>query len=280
MRYFTQRTQPDVPPQAQESITFSFGENWQRFVEESFSEQKVKSAQDHMLRFLGRPDLKGKYFLDVGCGSGIHSLAALRAGAEHIVSFDLDPASVQTTKTLREMAGSPDQWQVLQGSVLDKTFLSSLEPADIVYSWGVLHHTGKMWEAILNTAGLTKGDGVFYTALYLTTPRSEYWLRVKQRYNRASRLEKRLMESWHLVRHTVVPDLIRLKNPLLTIRGHGRQRGMSYWTDARDWLGGYPYEDARIEEVLQFCRTRLDLELIDILPSPTLVEYLFARRGG
>ena len=87
-------------------------------------------------------------FLDVGCGSGLHSPAALTAGAKRIVSFDLDSDSVETSRRLWELVGKPKNWVICQGSILDHEFVTTLEPADIVYSWGVLHHTGDMWTAL------------------------------------------------------------------------------------------------------------------------------------
>jgi SAM-dependent methyltransferase len=265
-------------PTDTDPISFSFGENWMSFVETHLSQERVDMAQQHLLDFLQLPDLKGKYFLDAGSGSGIHSLAAIQAGAERVVSFDVDEVAVATTKRVRAQFGSPSHWEVRHGSVLDVEFLRTLDPADVVYSWGVLHHTGHMWQAILNVATLMKHDAVFYVALYLTTPRTPHWLKIKRRYNYASPFGKRVMELWHMVRHTALPELIRFRNPLRIILGRNRTRGMSYWIDVRDWLGGYPYEDARVDEVLRFCRTELDLDLTNIKIESTLAEYLFARQ--
>jgi 2-polyprenyl-6-hydroxyphenyl methylase/3-demethylubiquinone-9 3-methyltransferase len=265
-------------PTDTDPITFSFGENWMSFVETHLSQERVDMAKQHLLNFLHVPDLKGKYFLDAGSGSGIHSLAAIQAGAERVVSFDVDDVAVATTNRVRTHFGSPPHWEVRHGSVLDVEFLRTLEPADVVYSWGVLHHTGHMWQAIRNVATLIKEDGQFYVALYLTTPRTPYWLKIKKRYNNASPLGKRGMELWYLVRHTALPELVRFRNPLRIILSRNRTRGMSYWIDVRDWLGGYPYEDARVEEVLRFGRTELGLELTNIKIESTLTEYLFARQ--
>src|SRR6266542_2062950 len=128
-----------------EKRAFSFGENWQSYVENDYNEQSLASAQKHLLEFLGVSDLKSKSFLDIGSGSGIHSAAAFRAGAERVVSFDVDPASVAATRSLWRAQGCASNWHIQQGSILDPAFLATLEPADIVYSWGVLHHTGRMW---------------------------------------------------------------------------------------------------------------------------------------
>jgi len=262
---------------AQDKITFSFGENWQDFVARCFSEERVSIAQRYLLDFLEMPDLNGRTFLDIGCGSGIHSLAALRAGASHVVSFDIDPLSVQTTEKIRDAYGDASRWEVKAGSILDTTFLAALPPSDIVYSWGVLHATGRMWEAVRHAGGLVKQRGLFYIGLYTTDSKSGYWTRIKIRYNRASRLGKRLMEMKHIVRYLLISNLARGRNPFRTLREYPRRRGMSYFTDVRDWLGGYPYEHARPQEVLRFCRKTLGFELINLKTGEAVTEYLFKK---
>ena len=265
-------------------MRFGFGKNWAEFVDAHLSEERIDTAQEHLLRFLGLTDLSGKTFLDIGCGSGLHSLAALRGGAERIVSFDYDPDSVATTKHLRSFAGDPSHWSVMQGSVLDQSFMRELEAADIVYSWGVLHHTGDLWHAVENAAIPMRADGVFYIALYSSDvyldPPPEYWLDVKRRYNRANAWVKRWMEWQYAWRESIYPDLQHQRNPLKLIMGYAASRGMSYWTDVRDWLGGYPMEFAGNEETKTFCRDRLGLELINISAGEGNTEFLFRKQGA
>ncbi len=265
-------------------VRFGFGKNWADFVDAHLNEERIARAEKHLLRFLRLDNLSGKTFLDIGCGSGLHSLAALRAGAKRIVSFDYDFDSVATTEHLRQFAGAPAHWQVLQGSVLDEAFMRSLASADIIYSWGVLHHTGDLWRAIENAAMTMLPDSVFYIALYSSDvyldPPPEYWLDVKRRYNVAGPLKKRLMEWQYAWRETILPDLRHGRNPLKLILGYAASRGMSYWTDVRDWLGGYPMEFAGNEETKAFCRDRLKLELINISAGEGNTEFLFRRRGA
>ncbi len=258
---------------------FGFGKNWDLFVRRALSDERIAVSREHILKFLELRDLKGKYFLDVGCGSGLSSRAAIDAGAARVVSFDSDPDSVGATERVRGMSESPSRWTVLRGSILDEAFVASLEPADVVYAWGVLHHTGRMWDAIRCTAGLVKPNGVLYIALYTTTPKSGYWKKVKSRYNNSSALRKRLMEWRYTLLHTVLPQLLRGQNPFRWIRSYRSMRGMSYLTDLRDWLGGWPYEDAKIEDVVRFCRKELNLELINISTGEANTEYLFRARG-
>ncbi len=258
---------------------FSFGQNWEEFVRAHFNEERVRQARQHILDFLGMPNLQGKSFLDIGCGSGLSSLAAWQAGAARVVSFDVDPASVRTTLRLREDQGSPPNWSVAEGSILDPAFLASVEPADIVYSWGVLHHTGEMWTAVRNAASFLRPGSLFYIGLYVTTARTPYWIQVKHRYNRASTAVKRLMEGHYILRHVVLPQLVRGQNPIRYIREYSHRRGMEFLTDVRDWLGGYPYEDARLEEVVRFCHRELGLTLTNLAPTPGFSEYLFTKPG-
>lgn len=270
-------SQPPSPSPSTDPITFSFGKNWETFVQEHYSEKRLAIARQHLLDFLGVKSLAGKTFLDIGCGSGIHSLAAFTAGAARLVSFDLDPASVSTTRKLREMQGNPEHWTVHHGSVLDEVFLATMEPADIVYSWGVLHHTGQMWKAVENASRFLKPGSLFYIALYQTTPRTAYWIDIKKRYNAASATGKRWMEYQYVLRHVILPELIRFRNPFKQIWGYEENRGMDFMTDIRDWLGGYPYEDSSIPETLRFGVEKLGLQMINISIAPTLVEYLFVK---
>lgn len=265
---------------AKENITFSFGKNWQEFVKRSLDKRGIEISKKHILEFLELEDLQGKYFLDVGCGSGLSSLAAFKAGAGKVLSFDIDPYSVKTTKKLREISGNPSNWTILEGTILDKNFLLQIEPADIVYSWGVLHHTGRMWKALRNTANLMKKDGLLYIALYTTNRKSECWLNVKKKYNGAGPIMKKYMEVSYIIRYTIIPLIFRLKNPLSYIRNYKHKRGMSYLTDIKDWLGGYPFEYAKVEEVLRFCRKKLSLELINIKTGEANTEYLFKRKNN
>src|SRR5712691_8414442 len=184
----------------QDTMRFSFGKNWERFIKKHFSDERVELSKKHLLDFLQISDLQGKYFLDVGCGSGLHSLAALRAGAAKVMSFDVDQDAINTASKLKQYAGNPAHWTVRPGSILDEAYLQTIEPADIVYSWGVLHHTGDMWQAFKNASSLMKDNGLLLVALYVGVPYfglpMEFWLEVKQRYNRVGWLTKKKMEAW------------------------------------------------------------------------------------
>jgi len=251
--------------------TFSFGRNWQLFLN-SVDEERIRTAEQSLTDFLNVGDLKGKTFLDIGCGSGLFSLAAWRLGASRVMSFDVDPFSVECCKYLHKTAGSPETWQVVEGSVLDTGFLQTLGSFDLVYSWGVLHHTGAMWDALVNSARLVNPGGYLYIAIYnrilgrdgSTSWIHPFWLKVKQVYNAYPAVGTWILEPLAMAAYVALV-MASMHNPVAHIKNYKSHRGMSWRTDATDWLGGYPYEFATVEEVFKFLRGRFpDFNLVNI----------------
>jgi 2-polyprenyl-6-hydroxyphenyl methylase/3-demethylubiquinone-9 3-methyltransferase len=162
---------------------FAFGENWARYLE-ILDEPRIREAQDSLKRMLEVDDLEGKSFLDIGSGSGLFSLAARRLGAR-VHSLDYDPKSVACTAEVRRRHSPNDpDWTVGEGSALDRDYLESLGPFDVVYSWGVLHHTGKMWDALEAALLPVAPGGRLLIAIYNDTGKETIrWRRIKRIYN-------------------------------------------------------------------------------------------------
>jgi 2-polyprenyl-6-hydroxyphenyl methylase/3-demethylubiquinone-9 3-methyltransferase len=237
---------------------FEFGKNWARFLAQ-VGEDRIRRAEQSLSLMLERESLSGLSFLDIGSGSGLFSLAARRLGAE-VHSFDFDTNSVACTRELRRRYFPEDiHWKVEQASVLDRSYLDSLPGFDIVYSWGVLHHTGQMWTALDNAQRLVRPGGQLFIAIYNDqgTP-SRRWRKVKKLYN-ALPAPLRVIVTWpcflHLWWRPIVKDLLRGR-PGRSFRDYTGLRGMSVWTDLIDWVGGYPFEVARPEQILDFYRQR------------------------
>jgi SAM-dependent methyltransferase len=259
---------------------YGFGKNWAEFIEKNFSDERRRVAKDRLLTFLGRPNLTGVSFLDIGSGSGLHSMAALDAGAARVRSFDYDPMSVSTTAHLHEIAGSPERWTVERGDVLDQNYVDGLGQFDIVYSWGVLHHTGSMWQAIDNAAGRVMRGGLFFIALYssnVASPSTEFWLDVKERYNDADDRQKRRMELWYVWRFGLNRNPFRLPLLLKQIYEKKKQRGMNYMTDVKDWLGGWPMEYADDEKVVSVMEAKHGFKVVRMARGEACTEFLFER---
>ena len=259
---------------------FQFGANWQRFLR-LLDDQRIAVAEASLRSMLECERLDGRTFLDAGSGSGLFSLAARRLGAR-VTSFDFDPQSVACTAELRRRYFPEDRdWTVREGSVLDESFMSSLGRFDVVYSWGVLHHTGSMWQAIDLAQRAVTLNGRFFIALYNDQGlRSAIWRNIKRLY--CSGLPGRALVTTvcvpYFVTRRFISDVARGRNPLAHYRQYRANRGMSVIRDWVDWLGGYPFEVSTPTATFDFLRARgfrLD-RLISTLGSGCN-EFVFTR---
>jgi len=255
-------------------ITFSFGKNWKGYLH-TVDQTDIDKARQDIAHWLGEDHISGKTVVDIGSGSGIHSLAFYSLGASSIRSFDYDQHSVEATQTLWDKEGQPQNWTVTQGSILDREFVDSLgEGFDIVYSWGVLHHTGDMWPAIDNAISLVKPGGRLWIALYSKGPLYPQHLALKEKYNAASSFGQKWMVG-RAVGRVMLGRIKRFQNPFAWNEKRGR--GMNVYHDIVDWLGGLPYEVASEDEVVTLGRRNgLVLERIWAMPEGGCSTYVFS----
>jgi 2-polyprenyl-3-methyl-5-hydroxy-6-metoxy-1,4-benzoquinol methylase len=233
---------PSLPASPPDERRFRFGRNWKAFGRH-VDERRIDDARASLIRLIGLTDLTGLRVVDVGCGSGLFSLAAARLGAR-VHSFDYDTDSVETTRALKE-SFAPDRadWTIEQGSILDDAYVRRLGTFDIVYSWGVLHHTGGMHEAFAHAADLVAPGGRLAIAIYNDQGWiSRYWLAVKRIYN-GNAAGKGLVITAHL-------PYLAARWTVRTLKSRRPERGMRLWTDLLDWLGGYPFEVATPRDVI------------------------------
>ena len=261
---------------------FRFGDNWAAFLS-VLDDERVEEAERSLTESLGVARLGGVRVVDVGSGSGLFSLAAHRLGAE-VTSFDFDPQSVACTSELRRRyAPASPRWQVLEGSALDLDFLGGLGRFDLVYSWGVLHHTGAMWDAIDRVTTLVAPGGRLFIALYNDQgARSQAWHLVKRTYCGSAVGRAAVLGAFvpYFIGRAAAADLIRGQSPLPRHRDYRRRRGMSMIHDVVDWLGGLPFEVASPGAVVDFLRARgLTLERLTTVGGAHGCNEFVARRA-
>jgi 2-polyprenyl-6-hydroxyphenyl methylase/3-demethylubiquinone-9 3-methyltransferase len=234
---------------------FKFGENWSNFLK-IIDDGRIAAAESSLKELFETGDMRGMTFLDAGCGSGLFSLAATRLGAK-TVSFDFDPQSVACTEELKRRYFSGPGWKIEKGDALDAAYIAGLGKFDFVYSWGVLHHTGSMYRGIDNICLAVKPGGKLCLAIYNDQGgASRRWRFVKKTYCSSSpALRKPLLLAVgaYFALQSFTAAIVNMRNPLAA---HGPARGMSRKYDLVDWVGGYPFEVAKPDEIFDFCKKR------------------------
>lgn len=253
---------------------FKFGENWASF-SRRLDEEKIERAMKSLQSLFGEDTLRGRSFLDIGCGSGLFSIAAARLGANKILGLDVDPVSVSTSQenVAHWLKNEASVLSFRQLSVLDSNAMNALGKYDIVYSWGVLHHTGDMAQALKNATQLVSDGGLLMIAIYNRHWSSLPWKFVKWLYNRVGTFGQKILIGIFTPIIFAAKWLVTFKNPLKM------KRGMDFMHNIKDWVGGYPYEYASIPEMTNTLK-ELGFEMMLVNPAtvPTGCNEFVSKR--
>ncbi len=245
---------------AENIAMFKFGENWASFSRD-LDEARIEEAMESLRNLFGENGMEDKSFLDIGCGSGLFSIAAARLGARPVLGIDADPVSVVTSENnaVRWAKNFPAT-SFRQLSVLDIEQMKTLGTFEIVYSWGVLHHTGDMTMALHNAAQRVASQGIFMIAIYNRHWSSLPWKFIKWLYNHVGSVGQKLLIWTFAPIIFFAKWIVTLRNPLRM------ERGMDFLHNIIDWVGGYPYEYASIQE-LTVTLESLGFEILNVFPA-------------
>jgi 2-polyprenyl-6-hydroxyphenyl methylase/3-demethylubiquinone-9 3-methyltransferase len=241
---------------------FEFGENWVDY-SNLIGTKELIASMEKLDNLIGIENIEGKTVLDIGSGSGIHSLSFLKLGAQNVEAFDYDLNSVRTTSEVILKHWSNMNWSSSFGDIL--SYDLNLKRYDLVYSWGVLHHTGDLDLALKNASKLVSENGLFVVALYKKTPMCGIWKIEKYLYTHSG---QKIREVFLQIYKTFfkLGLAIRGKSYQEHSESYSSKRGMTLENDMIDWLGGYPYESISEKEVIRLLKIQ-GFDLIDSKPS-------------
>jgi SAM-dependent methyltransferase len=226
---------------------YAFGKNWLKY-SQTIDSSHVESVTSDLAELLNIGDLKNKSVLDIGCGSGVHDVGFYHLGCRNLTAIDYDLDSIVATEYNLEKFCPDAEFKILQGDILSEE-IKLLGTFDIVYSWGVLHHTGNLEAAIDNSASLVADEGFLAIALYRKTLLCDFWKIEKKVYSRLPRFFQRFFELIYISTFALGLIMVKKISIVRYIKNYSTKRGMNFFVDVRDWLGGYPYESISSDEL-------------------------------
>jgi 2-polyprenyl-3-methyl-5-hydroxy-6-metoxy-1,4-benzoquinol methylase len=257
------------------ATSFNFGVNWHNYSAKYLDETELESALKSLAELVGVENITDKSILDIGCGSGIFTIAASKLGAIKVVGIDISKESIETSLSNKHRFLPDGNIEFLHKSVFDEN-IRQLGTYDMVYSWGVLHHTGDMWRAIDISSKMVAAKGLYVIAIYNKHWSSTLWTKIKYLYNISPAFVQKLMVYSFAVIIAIAKFMVTGKNPFKK-----KRRGMSFYYDVVDWLGGYPYQYASKAEIKKFMEAK-KFELIKVT-SPAVPtgcnEFLFLNKN-
>jgi SAM-dependent methyltransferase len=256
---------------------FAFGKNWQLYAQNALTQQKVSEARNSFRKLFAGIDLRGKSFLDVGFGQGLTLFLAQEMGAK-VFGIEIDAENIGALTTTAHLFAHCQFPQTHIVSILDESFIKEHKQNgqfDIVHAWGVLHHTGDMRRALDNSAELVKNGEYLVLAIYNKHWSSPIWKVVKWTYNVAPR-----WMQWVAI-YLFYPIIYLAKWMVTRENPKSNERGMDFWYNIIDWVGGYPYEYASISEVNALV-SRHNFVCLQVIPAqvPTgCNQFVFRKRA-
>jgi 2-polyprenyl-6-hydroxyphenyl methylase/3-demethylubiquinone-9 3-methyltransferase len=233
-----------------DNSSFDFGKNWKKYSDNALDSSRFEEAFTSLVQLAGEGEIAGKSFLDIGCGSGLFALSASKAGACRVTGIDVSLNSIETSLQNQQRFLPHSEINFQHKSIFDQD-IKELGKHQVVYSWGVLHHTGSMWNAFDVTMELVEDRGMLIVAIYNKHWSSPLWKIIKRFYNISPKIVQKIMICIFCGIIAIAKFLVTGKNPFAR-----KKRGMTFYYDVIDWVGGYPYEYASKNEIVNYVEAK------------------------
>lgn len=172
--------------------------------------------------------VKGKRVLDGGSGSGMVSVAFALMGAD-VTGVDITPKCVENGYKRAEHYGV--KCKFINESLV--TLDLSNEHFDIIYSWGVLHHTEDARQSFFSLARHLREGGEIIVAVYLKTKISWFWNFARIFYQNAPTVFKTIF----LNIGSVFLNIVDLFRKIIFNKERYMMRGTNNKEILNDWFG-------------------------------------------
>lgn len=125
--------------------------------------EKRYRMEPHIRPFARFEEWKGKDVMEIGCGLGTDTMSFAKAGAI-VTAVDYSTSSLALAQTNAQQLGLPVTFFHANAELLSQTVPT--KPYDLIYSFGVLHHTPNPENAYKEVAKYMNNDSVFKLMVY------------------------------------------------------------------------------------------------------------------
>ena len=138
-------------------------------------EERKYRVEPHIPRFAEFKRWHGKRVLEIGCGIGTDTMNFARAGAR-ITAVELSLESMKVAQQRAEVYGLTDQITFVQANAEELSRYLPIEKYDLIYSFGVIHHTPHPEKAIAEIKKFCKSDTVLKIMVYYRWSWKVIWI--------------------------------------------------------------------------------------------------------
>lgn len=142
-------------------------------------EKRKFFVEPHLVTFADFPSVKGKKVLEIGCGIGTATIQFARAGASKVVAVDLSEKSLELAKKRAEIYGFSDIIQFYHGNAEELSSIIPKESFDLIFSFGVIHHTPFPGKILKEMAAYTDSNSVVKVMVYYRFSWKSFWIFLK-----------------------------------------------------------------------------------------------------